>query len=248
MENKMKKSRVIKGFTLVELLVVIGIIGVLIGILLPTVSAAKRQMKSVSCQSNVRQLYTVCLAFANDHHGYPPVPTIAGESAADPTVGKQCMWALAKYGVADLKVGALWKYIGTEEARRALIFCPADDKEYQLTSGVKPDPDRNMSYSINALVRPNSGSRTVIRLGQVTEPSSKIYIWEEVGPNDLWCLNPASNIDDHITGRHGKVDTLQFGSPAYMATGRGNFGFFDGHVEALSPQQINDNPAYYSPL
>jgi prepilin-type processing-associated H-X9-DG protein len=33
-----------------------------------------------------------------------------------------------------------------------------------------------------------------------------------------------------------------------MAAGRGNFGFFDGHVEALSPQLINDNPSYYSPL
>jgi len=138
------------AFTLVELLVVIGIIAVLISIIMPSIGGIRRQSKAIGCQANQKNLYAVCVQFANDHKNFLPTPTICGESPADPTVGSTCMFALEKNGVANFEVGQIWKYIPTIDSRRDMMWCPADDKEYQLNAGVKPDPDRNMSYSINA--------------------------------------------------------------------------------------------------
>ena len=72
------------GFTLVELLVVVGIIAVLIAVLLPALQAARAQAKAVACLSNVRQIATAAIMYANDNRVYVTyIPPMAGNPARD---------------------------------------------------------------------------------------------------------------------------------------------------------------------
>src|SRR3954471_21283572 len=68
-------SRLIRprnAFTLVELLVVIGIIAVLISILLPTLGKVRRQANTLQCSSNMRQVATALIMYINDNKGRFP--------------------------------------------------------------------------------------------------------------------------------------------------------------------------------
>lgn len=89
----MSTSRSLRaGFSLVEVLVVIGIIGLLLAILMPTLRVARQTAQRLQCQSNLRQIGFAFLSYANDNRGSMPSWSGWHASAFPANAGDEISW------------------------------------------------------------------------------------------------------------------------------------------------------------
>jgi len=129
-------SRINRAFTVVEVLVVIGIIGVLMAILLPTLEKAREQGNVVKCANNLRTIGQSILIYSNENHGsyprtryIPDAPLAFGTNPASPD-------PFAATGpVANDVTAALFLLVRDERVPVEMFICPYDD-----VNAWQPDP------------------------------------------------------------------------------------------------------------
>ncbi len=147
------------GFTLVEVLVVISIIGVLVGLLLPAVMMAREAARRTSCQNNIRQIALAMQLHATAHQKFPELSraidcekTPIGEPVHAWSVFVRLLPHLDEPLSENIRLSSDWNYKpdGTDLItlyRPKLYVCPSSNIE--TTTSETGTPHQSICYAIN---------------------------------------------------------------------------------------------------
>lgn len=199
------------GFTLVELLVVITIIGVLMAMLIPVIGRVREYAHRVSCMNNVSQINTAMISYATTKNHMPPTMWTFADPLANNTT-YTLGWAEGMLGYLsrnDIAPGSLpVATLHSSKPYIAFLVCPSDPTKVAATGGPE-------SYV------PNGGCENSTSGNPVDWPANGAWSWL-VGTGTTAAQNV--NITYEYIGRHdGTSTTISMSenlyAPSYVVSG-----------------------------
>ena len=76
-----------RGFTLIEMMIVVAIIAILVAILVPNFMRARAQAQTAACEANLKEIATALELYQTDHEEYPDTSGATDATATDPNLG-----------------------------------------------------------------------------------------------------------------------------------------------------------------
>jgi prepilin-type N-terminal cleavage/methylation domain-containing protein/prepilin-type processing-associated H-X9-DG protein len=224
-----------RGFSFVELLVVVGMLTILLAILLPYFTAARESERRMICMKNLETIMAAMTFYASNNHGL--YPSVAYDAAHDPNgytayTGADSPDPFAKNTTVSPNdvTAAMWLLVREHEVKAAAFICPSsgDTPDPCRTGGREVDPDRRSNFTDGSHLSYSYSS---------PYSSAPGYQMDDTCPADFALMadknpgvDPAKDCD--VTGPAYNADPFALSVANSLNHGRAgqNVLYADGHV------------------